>query len=265
MEIKDSAKYQMISNFSFSVDEFDQIKKGYDRVSSMDQRWSIFTENYTVNICRSWQPRIVFKIPFELWGENYHSTSALSSFNTNSQKLTNKILKQNYRNYWIYSLISQLIFKEPPLIGLDTLVFKSQIDYNSVHGFKHWRSVYRTGKSLSKDIDINVLFYFSVFHDFFRQNDYTDEDHGKRAYEIMRKQILNLDDTQMEKLGFAMHHHDLLPEEYYKLDNPIKNDKTVQVCIDSDRLDLGRVGVTTLSEYLLTEEARYYNNKVNTA
>ena len=139
---------------------------------------------------------------------------------------------------------------------LDSLVFKAKTDFNSLHGFSHWRSVYKNGLKISQDVDKTVLFYFSVFHDFFRVNEYTDSEHGKRASEIISKQALDLTDSQMEVLSFALTHHDLEPEEYNELKDPLKDDINVRTCIDSDRLDLGRVGIQPLVEYMLTDGAK---------
>lgn len=253
---QDNTKYKLDARFEFSAEEFERIKKGYERRPSMDYRWYITCENNYVNILRSWNPTIMFKVPFERVGDKYISKTTFSAFDVNSDSLEQEISKQNYWNFWIYSLISQLIFDEPPLMIFDVLVHKTKLDFNSVHGFTHWRSVYRTGKTLFKDIDLTVLFYFSVFHDFYRLNDYNDPEHGKRALNCMPLVKLEITEEQANKLAFAMEHHTLAPEEFFKLDNNLKNDETVQACIDCDRLDLGRVGEEIDTKQLLSKSLK---------
>ena len=64
-----------------------------------------------------------------------------------------------------------------------------------------------------------------MWHDFFRDSGYHDPKHGKKAL--------------------------------YALDS-VKQDKTVQICLDSDKLDLGKMGVQPEEKYLLTPEAKQY-------
>ena len=269
LSVIDDARYYMDSRFVFSKEEFNLIRKGYERRSSMDYRWYIVTENDCVYILRSWNPFIVFKTQFEQIGNNYISKESISQFEVTDKEGHISVLSQNYRNFWIYSLITQLIFNDPPLMPLDSLVHKAKIDFNGVHGFAHWRAVYRNGLMLMPSIDKYILFYFSVFHDFFRENDMADSAHGKSAlYAIpsieptirMFSKDRGKVKSQIEILSFALEHHDDTPEDYAAIKNPLKDNQTVQILLDADRLDLGRVGITPLSEYLLTEQARKYND-----
>ena len=274
IEVLDDALYRMDSRFVFSDKEFDHIRLGYTRRSSMDYRWYIEVEGNTVYILRSWNPTIIFKIPFEQVGDKYISSFSYSAFDPNGQNLETTIKKQNHWNFWIYSLITQLIFNEPVLMTLDHLTEKVKIDLNGVHGFAHWRSVYRAGKALSEDADTKVLFYFSVFHDFFRENDHTDTRHGNRAADVIAETLylhekvtctdLEKLKKQMAQLEFALRYHDIPYEEFIELNNPLKNDRTVHICLDADRLDLGRVGIETNEKYLLTKEAREMMKNANT-
>jgi len=256
--VTDKATFKMCSRFAFSNDEFELIKQGSGMPGPTDLRWYISTTDNVVSILRTVGNLVAFKIPFEKLGDNYISEYAYSVFDVSCGDLEKEIQRQNYRNYWIYSWITQLIFHKPRIFEIETLLFQSKIDFNSVHGFIHWSNVNRIGTQLSTDIDLNVLFYFSVFHDFFRLNDYTDVEHGKRAKEVMEKQILYLDESQRAKLLFALENHDLEPKRFNNVMSFLRNDKTVRLCIDSDRLDLGRVGVQPSAEYLLTEEAKEY-------
>jgi uncharacterized protein len=266
----DDTRYELDSRFVFSKEEFEKIRQGYARRSSYDYRWYIECKDDCVYILRSWNPFVVFKTQFEKAGDSYISSKTMSVFEAKSEnKKVSDTSIQNYRNFWIYSLISQLIFNEPQLMVFDNLAFRSKIDFNGLHGFSHWRSIFRTGTQLSHNIDRTVLFYFSVFHDFFRENEYHDSGHGKRALLVIPNiqaymREAHFDKIQIDsvisKLSFALEHHDLPPEEFEALDNSLKNDDTVRFCIDSDRLDLGRVGIRPESRFLLTEEARSYND-----
>lgn len=270
LEVSDSANNQMVSRHLFSENEFEQIKLGYVRKPSMDYRWYIEVKNDTVCILRSWNPTIIFKVPFIKLGDKYISETTFSAFSTAGKDLATTIKKQNHWNFWIYSLIAELIFNEPSIIGLDALVHKVKIDFNGVHGFAHWQAVYRTGRLLSNQVDGTVLFLFSVFHDFFRETDYADPKHGERAVESMSlieahlKMVgKTLTKLQMEKLAFALKYHDLEPEAYGQLDSPLKDDKTVQICLDADKLDLGRVGIQPDERYFLTKEAKDYLQRIS--
>ena len=260
----------MDSRFVFSEEEFKKIQQGYDRRPSMDYRWYITTENDCVYILRSWNPFIVFKTQFEKAGDIYVSKESLSQFEVTTEDNRVSISKQNYRNFWIYSLITQLIFNEPELMSLDSLLYKAAVDFNGVHGFAHWRAIYRNGIKLFPEIDKTLLFYFSVFHDFFRNNDFSDKAHGKRALVALPliKENLKMKgkdkskiQEQLDILAFTFEHHDDNPEEYNAIENPLKDNTTVRILIDADRLDLGRVGITPLSEYLLTEQGKEYNGR----
>lgn len=272
IEVFDDAPYRMDSRFVFSEDEFEKIRRGYTRKSGGGNRWYVVVENDTVFILRSVNPSINFKIPFTNIGDKYVSEISYSAFNPKGKSLEATTKKTNYWNFWIYGLITGLIFNEPWLLTLDTLVHKAKIDFNGLHGFGHWRAVYRTGNSLSTNIDKLVLFFFSVFHDFFRENEYTDPNHGNRAAESCESIYLDLKvrtkdvgklKLQMEKLAFALKYHDISPDEYARLTNPLKDDKTVQICLDADRLDLGRVGIQPNADYLLSQEARQYIKRFN--
>lgn len=267
ISVNNDAKYKMCSRFSFSSSEFDEIRKGYARRSNMDYRWYLECIDDTVYLLRSWNPTIIFKIPFERVGDKYISDYSESAFDPEKEKLEGTIKAQNYWNFWIYSLITQLIFNEPPIMTFDYIITKVKIDLNGVHGFDHWRSIYRIGNELYPDADKKVLFYFSVFHDLFRENDYHDPEHGERAADFvesiyLHEKVISKKGTKLAKqmllLQFAIKNHDLNPKQYSKIKNPIKTDKTVRVCIDADRLDLGRVGVQPDEQYLLTEEAKHY-------
>ena len=268
-KVFDDAIHKMQSRFSFSIEDFELIKKSYERKSSMDYRWYIECIDDTVYILRSWNPFIVFKIPFEKIGDKYISSIAYSCFETQKESNEATIQAQNYRNFWVYSLITQLIFNEGSIMWMDAMILGNRvsIDLNGIHGFIHWRDVYNMGRRLSNEIDKKVLFYFSIFHDFFRESDYRDPKHGKKALYALDSVKIDLKqwnkdsediNKQLEQLAFALEYHDATPEEWSNIKNHLKDDKTVQICLDSDKLDLGRAGIQPEEKYLLTSEAKLY-------
>ena len=87
-------------------------------------------------------------------------------------------------------------------------------------------------------------------HDCKRDNDDYDLEHGRRAAEYIkeiRSKWLKIDDLETELLIEACEYHS---------DGYIEGDITVQTCWDSDRLDLGRVGIYPSPERLCTEVAK---------
>ncbi len=253
----------------FSASEFKKIMQGYDRRSNTDNSWYIACKDNCVHILQNPIPSVFSKTQFEKAGDKYISYRSISAVDVTEQNKKDSIIKQNYLNFKIYRLITQLIFNDPPLLFMDALVFKTTINFNYAHGPAHWQSVYRFGKMLYPGIDKGVLFYFSVFHDFFKSNDFADKSHGKKALTAMplikeNLKIWNKDkkahNSQIEQLAFAFENHDCTIQEYASLTNPLKDNKNVRACLDADKLDLGRVGIIPESKHLLTEEAKKYND-----
>ena len=230
-KVLDDTTFHLDTRFCFSEQEFTKIRHGYSRSTNpSEQRWYIECEGNTVYILRSANPCVMFKIPFEKVGDKYVSTKSLSAFGTHSKDLKSELQKQNHWNFWMFSLISQLVFKQPPIMGMDNLALKSEINFNGLHGFTHWQQVYRTGTTLSKEIDSDVLFLFAVFHDFFRENDYHDPKHSERACKYVDtietharlvKHDLRYLKKMMEKLEFAIRYHTLSPKRTYGAEKPV--------------------------------------------
>jgi uncharacterized protein len=83
-----------------------------------------------------------------------------------------------------------------------------------------------------------------------RVNDGHDPQHGQRGAEFarsLRGTLFNLPDDDFGRLYKACAGHT------HELTHP---DVTIQTCWDSDRLDLGRVGITPHPSRLCTDEAR---------
>ncbi|CAH7421579.1 hypothetical protein VCHA53O466_50393 [Vibrio chagasii] len=123
---------------------------------------------------------------------------------------------------------------------------------NSEHGISHWLRVMGNGFAIAQkndQVDPAVIFWFALFHDSCRENEYTDPEHGLRASQLLRehRSEIALSDEQFEKLCVACETHSL---------PIIQEDPTVAACHDADRLDLGRVSKTTRAEYLGLEESK---------
>lgn len=120
------------------------------------------------------------------------------------------------------------------------------------HGIAHWARVLENGLMLSRETGANVkvVSLFSVLHDSRRINAVTDPEHGPRAAEFaaeLRGNVFDLDDHEFRLLYRACEGHTR------ERNHP---DVTVQTCWDSDRLDLGRVGITPHPSRLCTEVAK---------
>ena len=125
--------------------------------------------------------------------------------------------------------------------------------HHGIHGISHWARVWRNARELCEvlDLDPTVPCLFSFLHDSQRYSDGRDEDHGPRAVQWLdrlftqRKIDVRLSDFHL--LCVAIDGHSRGETEAHPL---------VQVCWDSDRLDLGRVGTMPNPLYLCTEAAK---------
>jgi uncharacterized protein len=142
----------------------------------------------------------------------------------------------------------------PPTL---TLVLQAVLDeytlpLNVIHGVAHWARVLENGLALAEKTgaDIEVVKLFSVLHDSKRLDDGYDPDHGPRAAAFartLRGRIFDLPDHRFELLCRACDGHT------HERTHP---DATIRTCWDSDRLDLGRVGITPHPNRLCTEVAK---------
>ncbi|QDU76086.1 hypothetical protein Pan97_31310 [Bremerella volcania] len=120
------------------------------------------------------------------------------------------------------------------------------------HGLAHWARVYDIGQRLAEasGADKEVVALFSLFHDSKRQNEGHDPDHGQRGAEFakqLRGDLFELSDSQFAQLFEACCGHTHCRHHA---------DVTIGTCWDSDRLDLGRVGMQPDPYYLNTDEAK---------
>ena len=120
------------------------------------------------------------------------------------------------------------------------------------HGVAHWARVYENGMRLSEitGANVEVVRLFAIFHDAKRENEGHDPDHGRRGAEFaiqLREKLFVISDDDFNLLHRACVGHT------HERTHP---DITIQTCWDSDRLDLGRVGITPHPSRLCTEAAR---------
>ncbi len=123
---------------------------------------------------------------------------------------------------------------------------------NSHHGVSHWARVLENGLRLSETTgaNIEIVRLFAVFHDSKRINEGTDPDHGQRGAEFaaaLRGRLFDLPESDFRLFHRACSGHT------HERTHP---DITIQTCWDSDRLDLGRVGVVPHPSRLCTAQAK---------
>ena len=137
-----------------------------------------------------------------------------------------------------------------------------KIDYYGDHGISHWRRVYYNTQKLSKyyNIESEVFELFSLLHDSKRHDEFEDMHHGVRAagfvQKLLRDGVIILDEEDAEILLYACANHTKSDKA-----NPLYDDLIVQICFDSDRLDIGRVGFMVDPAYLATEYAKNLASK----
>jgi uncharacterized protein len=120
------------------------------------------------------------------------------------------------------------------------------------HGVAHWARVLTNGLRLAEQTaaNVEVVALFAVLHDSRRINEVTDPQHGPRAARFavgLRGTVFDLNDHEFRLLYRACEGHT------HEQTHP---DITIQTCWDSDRLDLGRVGITPHPSRLCTEAAK---------
>ncbi len=119
------------------------------------------------------------------------------------------------------------------------------------HGIAHWARGLDIGLRLAETTvaDQDVVTLFALFHDACRENEGHDPEHGRRGAALaaqLRGEFFELSDPQFALLKQACEGH--TSERHHA-------NVTVQTCWDSDRLDLGRVGVVPNRYFLNTKIA----------
>ena len=137
------------------------------------------------------------------------------------------------------------------LIALIKSEFK--LDWDGIHGANHWARVLHHGKTIGelRQADLLVVELFGFLHDSCRLNDGRDPQHGQRAADFahgIHGDFYQLSPKQLDTLCFAMQHHS---------GGEVSTNATIQTCWDSDRLDLGRVGIKPSAQYISEEAALF--------
>jgi uncharacterized protein len=135
---------------------------------------------------------------------------------------------------------------------LQAILDQYQLRPSGPHGILHWGRVLENGRRLAQSTGANrgVVEFFAVFHDACRENDDHDPLHGPRGADLaasLRGGVFDLPDEDLALLCEACAGH---------TSGRTHADITVQTCWDSDRLDLGRVGITPDPRYLCTATAK---------
>jgi uncharacterized protein len=137
------------------------------------------------------------------------------------------------------------------LIALIKSEFK--LDWGGIHGANHWARVLHHGKTIGemRQADLLVVELFGFLHDSCRLNDGRDPQHGQRAADFahgIHGDFYQLNSKQLDLLCFAMQHHS---------GGEVSTNATIQTCWDSDRLDLGRVGIIPSPKFMSAEGAEF--------
>jgi uncharacterized protein len=124
------------------------------------------------------------------------------------------------------------------------------LDSASIHGIKHWEEVEKNGIILASQTgaDLTVIRLFAYLHDCERENDLEDPDHGIRAAHFVKTLRDNGHLNFIDEGQFAMLHTAC----YWHNSGSIGNGPTIGACFDADRLELNRVGITPLPEFMST-------------
>ncbi len=135
---------------------------------------------------------------------------------------------------------------------LELILAEYKLPLGGIHGVAHWARVQENGEALARmnGARLDVVRLFAIFHDSRRRNESWDPGHGRRAAQFARSLLgtgFEIDDDAFELLYRACAGH---------TDGRTKEDITVQTCWDSDRLDLGRVGIKPRPERLCTAAAQ---------
>jgi len=137
------------------------------------------------------------------------------------------------------------------LIALIKSEFK--LDWDGIHGANHWARVLHHGKTIGelRQADLLVVELFGFLHDSCRVNDGKDPLHGQRAADFahgIHGDFYQLTPKQLDALCYAMQHHS---------GGEVSTNATIQTCWDSDRLDLGRVGIIPSPKFMSAEGAEF--------
>ena len=124
---------------------------------------------------------------------------------------------------------------------------------NSIwHGREHWIRVLQNGRMLAQltGANLKVVELFALIHDCRRENEDEDLEHGFKSGDFaktLQGKWFHIADDELTDLVYACHWH----SHGKTIASP-----TIMTCWDSDRLDLGRVGIRPSPKYLCTDAAK---------
>ena len=127
-----------------------------------------------------------------------------------------------------------------------------RLDWEGLHGAPHWSRVRDHGLMLARETgaNIQVVEFFAFLHDVCRHDEGRDPEHGPRAAKFaraIRADHIALGNLEFELLVAALEGH---------TGGSDPGETTIATCWDSDRLDLGRIGIRPNPVRLCTEPAR---------
>ena len=127
-----------------------------------------------------------------------------------------------------------------------------RLDPSLAHGISHWARVLENGLKLAEveGGDKTVISLFAIFHDACRYNQTLDLGHGARAAKLAKKLLSGhplVSSNQLRLLIKACRDH---------TNGRTRADISIQICWDSDRLDLARVGIIPQPRKLCTRTAK---------
>jgi uncharacterized protein len=135
---------------------------------------------------------------------------------------------------------------------LQAILSQYRLPLNGTHGIGHWARVLENGRRLSPvtGAAIRVVELFSILHDSQRHKEGSDPDHGPRAAEFAHslRSRIDLPDDEFSLLVEACACH--------TRGAGANADVTVLTCLDSDRLDIPRVGMQIKTDLLYTDAAK---------
>jgi len=140
---------------------------------------------------------------------------------------------------------------------LNIVIKQFKLDIDGEHGINHWLKVYQNCLMLAEHYEVSseVFELFSLLHDSKREDEYTDINHGKRAAlfvnDLIKEEKIIISKLDKKRLIFACSNHTKINKNA-----KIYQDIIVQICIDADRLDIGRVGIEPDKKYFQTQFAK---------
>jgi uncharacterized protein len=135
---------------------------------------------------------------------------------------------------------------------IDFLRDHFRLDWDGTHGAPHWARVRANGLMLAEQTgaDPYVIEVFAFIRDVERVSGASDPDHGLRASRLaveLNTEYFQLSSSQLQQLVTACEGHSY---------SQTTGNMTVLTCWDSDRLDLGRIGIKTCPSRPCTDEAK---------